>query len=228
MVLEKGTWYVGRCIFLEFGTRKIWRGKAILWSGNPFWNCWSNVFDWFDTELPFTVICGFKKGQIEERKVFNQLKELSNPVEYKPNLLFCRCVGSVYCRGKVWIYWRWSFVLPHPLVGLQQTPTPTNTNKNSKDLIDRCWSFFLPHPTNKKTKLEYIGVDPLLSRTHLLVSNKRPLQQSSVSNILIIFIVSMCCNKNSGMGKKNPQPLHWFSEAFFVKTYHKSCRIYFF
>ena len=51
-------------------------------------------------------------------------------------------------------------------------------------------------------KFWYIGADPLFSRTHLLVFNKRPLQQSSVSNILIIFIVSMCCNKNSGMGKK--------------------------
>ena len=145
------------------------------------------------------------------RQVFIADWKLFNPIEYKSNLLLCRCVESVYCRGKVWIYWRWSFVLPHPLGGLQQTPTPTNTNKNSKDLIDRCWSFFST-PAKKK------------------FFNKRPLQQSLVSNILIIFIVSMCCNKNKGMGKTNPQPLHWFSKSFFVKTYHNTYHIilYFF
>ena len=96
-------------------------------------------------------------------------------------------------------------------------------NKNTIYSFVDVWEVFIA-----EGKFGYIGADPLFSPTHLLVSNKRPLQQSSVSNILIIFIVSMCCNKNSGMGKKNPQPLHWFSEAFFVKTYHKSCRIYFF
>ena len=98
-------------------------------------------------------------------------------------------------------------------------------NKNTIYSFVDVWEVFIA-----EGKFWYIGADPLFSRTHLLVFNKRPLQQSSVSNILIIFIVSMCCNKNKGMGETNPQPLHWFSKSFFVKTYHNTYHIilYFF
>ena len=67
------------------------------------------------------------------REVFIADWKLFNPIEYKSNLLLCRCVKVFIAEGK----------------------------------------------------FGYIGADPLFSRTHLLVFNKRPLQQTQTKTAKI-------------------------------------------